>query len=244
MTNGLVQAAIQRGNLVKICGLRQPEHAAAAAAAGADLIGFIFAPARRQVSAATARECIGAAREAARGRHIVAVGVFVDAPADEVEATVREAGLDLAQLSGLEPPALVANIGVPAVKAIHPKPGDTLHHVLDAIDRYRAAAMSPVAYLVDGFAPGAAGGTGTRADWDLAAELCQTTPTLLAGGLDPGNVVAAIERVRPLGVDVSSGVEHDGIKDPAKIEAFIREAKQAFLAFHPSLPTSPVTLPG
>ncbi|MBW3634647.1 MAG: phosphoribosylanthranilate isomerase, partial [Chloroflexi bacterium] len=84
--------------MVKICGLREPEHAAAAARAGADLIGFIFAPARRQVTAAVARSCIAAAREATAGRTLLAVGVFVDSLPDEIAGIAEHAGLDAGQV--------------------------------------------------------------------------------------------------------------------------------------------------
>ena len=93
-----------RGRVVKIDGLREPEHAAAAAAAGADLIGFIFAPARRQVTAAVARSCIAAARAEVPGRTVLAVGVFVDASPSEMARIVQEAGIDALQLHGAEPP--------------------------------------------------------------------------------------------------------------------------------------------
>ena len=89
-----ISALFDRGGLVKICGLRTPEHAAAAAAAGADLIGFIFAPARRRITPAVAHDCIAAARQVDTERTVVAVGVFVDAPVDEIDETVVAAGLD------------------------------------------------------------------------------------------------------------------------------------------------------
>jgi len=113
---------IGRGELVKVCGLREPEHAAAAVKAGADLIGFIFAPARRQVSAAVARSCVEAARAAAAGRTVIAVGVFVDASLEHVEAIVEEAGLDAVQLHGVEPPDSIGSLPVPAFKALRPSP--------------------------------------------------------------------------------------------------------------------------
>jgi phosphoribosylanthranilate isomerase len=101
--------------------------------------------------------------------------------------------------------------------------------VLSEIHRYQSAPVPPVGILVDGYSEQASGGTGARADWSLAAEICAGAPILLAGGLDPENVGDAIQRVRPLGVDVSSGVEIDGIKDSALITQFIRAARAAFL---------------
>jgi phosphoribosylanthranilate isomerase len=217
-----------RGGVVKVCGLREPEHAAAAAAAGADLIGFIFAPARRQVTPAAARACIDAARNAAPERTVLAVGVFVDAPLSEMTRIVEEAGIDALQLHGDEPPEALQNLAVPAVKAIRPRPGTDAARVAADINRYRWGASPPIGILVDGYTEEVSGGSGERADWRLARELGASFPILLAGGLDSENVGAAIREVRPLGVDVSSGVEIDGVKAAARIEEFIHSARQAF----------------
>jgi phosphoribosylanthranilate isomerase len=217
-----------RGAIVKIDGLREPEHAAAAAAAGADLIGFIFAPARRQVTAAVARSCIAAARAAAPGRPVLAVGVFVDAPPAEMARIARETGIDALQLHGAEPPESLRHVPVPALKALRPRPGTKAAQLMAEIGRYHSSPRPPLGILVDGYAEEFAGGTGVRADWQLAAEISATSPIILAGGLDPDNVGAAIRQVHPLGVDVSSGVEIDGIKDGNRIEAFVRAARTAF----------------
>jgi phosphoribosylanthranilate isomerase len=217
-----------RGGIVKIDGLREPEHAAAAAAAGADLIGFIFAPARRQVTAAIARSCIAAARATAPERPVLAVGVFVDAPPSEMARIARETGIDALQLHGAEPPESLRHLPVPALKAMRPRPGTKAAHLMVEIGRYQSAPQPPLGILVDGFAEESAGGTGVRADWRLAAEVGALVPIILAGGLGPDNVGAAIRQVRPLGVDVSSGVEIDGVKDASRIEQFIRAARQAF----------------
>ena len=220
--------AFARGNLIKICGLREPEHAAAAAEFGADLLGFIFAPARRQVTVEAARRCIEAARSAAGARPIVAVGVFVDAPASEIERAAAGAGLDAVQLHGSEDPSFVEALGVPATKVLRPRGGVEAAAVIAEIDAFRSSRRPPAGFLIDGYADGASGGTGARADWDVAAEVAAARPVMLAGGLEPENVAAAIRRVRPIGVDVSSGVETDGVKDVARIDAFIRAARQAF----------------
>ena len=216
--------------LVKICGLREPVHAQAAAAAGADLLGFVFAPARRQVTPDAARACIVAARSEASSRRVLTVGVFVDASAEEMNAAAEEAGLDLLQLHGDEPPELPAQLTRPVLKALRPPPGSRPVEVERAMERYRSIANTPIAFLIDGYAAKAAGGTGVRADWDLAASLAGDRPVVLAGGLDPGNIADAIAAVRPLAVDVSSGVETDGTKDAAKIAAFVAAAKRAFAA--------------
>ena len=217
-----------RGAIVKIDGLREPEHAAAAAAAGADLVGFIFAPARRQVTAAVARSCIAAARAASPERCVLAVGVFVDAAPSEMARIARETGIDALQLHGAEPPESLRLLPVPALKALRPRPGTKATSLKAEIDRYHSSPQPPLGILIDGYAEESAGGTGARADWRLAAEIGATFPIILAGGLDPDNVGAAIRQVRPLGVDVSSGVEIDGVKDASRIEAFIRAARKAF----------------
>lgn len=216
------------GSVVKICGLRDPEHAAVAAAAGADLIGFIFAPARRQVTPETARSCIVAAREAAPGRQLFAVGVFVDAPLSEMTRIARDAGIDALQLHGSETPELLQQLPVPVLKAFRPQPGTDTAQVVAEVNRYRTSSRPPVGILIDGYSEGVPGGSGARADWRRAKEMGAAFPFLLGGGLDPENVGAAIQEVRPLGVDVSSGVEIDGIKVSDRIEEFIRAARNAF----------------
>lgn len=213
---------------VKICGLRSPSQAEAAVLAGADLLGFIFAPARRQLSPAEASVCLSAARVAAAGRPILGVGVFVDSTADEMNAIAVAVGLDLLQLHGEEPPALVAALDRPVVKALRPRAGAVPSQIAREVERYRAAARAPIAFLLDGYSPTAAGGEGVRADWALAAGMARSDAIVLAGGLEPSNVAGAIAHVRPLAVDVSSGVETDGVKDPAKMAAFVRFAKAAF----------------
>lgn len=220
---------LDRGRLVKIDGLREPEHAVAAVMAGADCIGFIFAPARRQVTAEVARRCIEAARSASPYGEVVAVGVFVDADPADIERIVQESEIDAVQLHGAETPAYLQGLTMPAIKALRPRPGESAGTVGEAIARYRSAVAPPAGFLIDGYSAGTAGGAGARADWELAAAVSAENRVLLGGGLDPENVGAAIRLVRPIGVDVSSGVEIDGAKDSARIEAFIRAARTAFL---------------
>jgi phosphoribosylanthranilate isomerase len=217
-----------RGSLVKICGLRDPEHAAVAAAAGADLIGFISAPARRQVTPAAARSCIAAARAAARGRYVFTVGVFVDAPPSEMARIAQEADIDALQLHGSEAPESLEHLPMPVLKAFRTRPGMDAADVVADIERYQSIPRPPVGILIDGYTEGVPGGTGTRADWRRANEIRATFPFLLAGGLDSENVGAAIRAVRPRGVDVSSGVEIDGVKSADRIETFIRAARHGF----------------
>ena len=214
--------------VVKVCGLREPVHAAAAAAAGADLLGFIFAPARRQVTPDIARACGEAAREEAGDRRVLTVGVFVDASAEEMNAAAEVAGLDLLQLHGQEAPEVLELLARPVVKAVRPPSGTRSEEVRALAQRYRAGSVPVVAFLLDGYDPTAAGGEGISADWRLAGALAADLPLFLAGGLTPDNVTDAIAAVGPLAVDVSSGVETEGVKDVAKIAAFVRAAKRAF----------------
>jgi phosphoribosylanthranilate isomerase len=257
--------------LVKICGLSTAEHALAATAAGADMLGFVFAPSRRQITPATAATLAAAVR-AAPGPHPRLVGLFVNTDPATVNAVAAHVGLDFVQLSGVEPADHVSRIALPIMKAVRmdgsaeeaawlalwedqqrwdqrPKTKDEGQTSAEQTGQARPddgrqtlvpgpwslvpsrpwplvpSRPSSLILLVDAHVPGSYGGTGVTADWARAAELARRGPLLLAGGLNPDNVAAAIVAVGPLGVDVSSGVESAGIKDPLKIEAFIGAAR-------------------
>jgi phosphoribosylanthranilate isomerase len=225
-TRATIAALYARGNVIKVCGIREPEHAVAAAEAGADVLGFIFAPARRQVTAEVARACIVAAREV--NPNVLTCGVFVNAPNSEIEATVDAAELDLVQLSGAESPDFVASLPVPATKVLHPQPGFSSDEIAGVIASYQLADVPPVAFLLDAFSAKGAGGTGEMVDWGLAARVNASVPVMLAGGLSPENVAEAIAGVRPQGVDVSTGVEIEGRKSTDRIQAFVTRARAAF----------------
>ena len=207
---------------VKICGIRTPETALAAAEAGADLIGLMFAPSKRQIDLPTARRIVDAVRALPEGQLVTIVGVFVDETPERMADIAEQAGLDWVQLSGHEPVEAVAALDLPAVKAVrfdgHPSEQSWLAEP-------ETCDVLPV--LVDAHSPGSFGGTGVLGDWAAAGRLAASRPVLLAGGLNPDNVQQAIAAVRPWGVDVSSGVETDGVKDPAKIRLFIQAAKRA-----------------
>jgi phosphoribosylanthranilate isomerase len=196
---------------VKICGIMTPEAAAAAAAAGADAIGLVFAPYRRQVTPAQAREIIVSLPPL-----ITTVGLFVDAPADEVESVARDLCLGAVQLHGDEPPAVCDQLrrrGLRVIKAIH---------VAGRLDRGHLAGYAAVAaLLLDTHVDGLPGGTGRTFRWEVAAGLSADFRIIGAGGLTPDNVTRALDTLRPYGVDVTSGVETDGRKDPVKIHAFV-----------------------
>jgi phosphoribosylanthranilate isomerase len=218
---------VQRGKVVKICGLRSVEAARAAAFAGADALGFVLAESRRQVRPVLIREV----REALAievERVPVVIGVTVNATAAEVAAIADEAALDLVQLSGDEEPGLLEDLVVPSIKTIHVAPGTSIDDLCREIDRWFDHARPVVAVLIDAKVDGAYGGSGVQSDWSAAAQVAERYPAILAGGLKPGNVFESIHVVRPRGVDVSSGVEIAGEKDLVLIEAFIAHARQGF----------------
>lgn len=203
---------------IKICGLRTEEHALAALEAGADFLGFIFAPSRRQVQPEAVAAIVAAVRAAPGGERIRCVGVFVNESAEQMVRFARIAGLDALQLSGDEPVAIL----------------DTLQHLAPDLEIIKALRLTgaddelswleapvSVPFLLDAHVPGSYGGAGVVGDWQQAAQLARRRQVLLAGGLHPGNVAQAIAEVQPWGVDVSSGVETEGIKDSAKIRSFI-----------------------
>lgn len=209
--------------LIKICGIREPEHAYAAIEAGADLLGVVFfPPSPRNVSVDEAR----AVADVARGSGTSVVGLFVNADPDEMNRIADSVGLDIVQLSGDEPPSVIPRVERPVIASLRvDSSGRT-----DEEGRFTALTMSqqpPWAILIDSHVRGMYGGTGTVADWFVAAEFARRFPIILAGGLRPETVAEAIRRVKPFAVDVSSGVESDGRKDPAKIRQFISSARRA-----------------
>ena len=209
---------------IKICGITTLEQALAAMDAGADLLGFNFyPPSPRAISPKTCARIIRGLHEA--GRRPQTVGVFVNMPAAEMRGIMSACRLDWAQLSGDEPPGQIRQLGEIAFKAVRPA---TLNEALAALDAYGRA--SPPALLLDARAPKSYGGSGHLANWDIARELARRAPIFLAGGLTPDNVADAIHAVQPWGVDVASGVESaPGVKDPARMAAFVRAVRTATL---------------
>lgn len=214
-----------RGFFVKICGLRDAPNAQVAVDAGADALGFILAPARRQVSIEDVGR-IGSSLDRSTN-HPAMVGVTVNATPQAIDDAVQVGGVEAIQLSGDETPDVLDWIDVPVFKVLRFAEGTSFEDATREVDAWYAAAKPAARIIVEGHAPGSYGGTGTRADLALVEKVALRYPIVLAGGLDPDNVVAAIAEVRPWGVDVSSGVETDGEKDPAKIVAFIERARAA-----------------
>ena len=206
--------------LVKICGLQTIAHAQATNDAGADLIGFVFAKSRRQVNATQVREIVDALIGQA-----VPVGLFVDQSVEEINATARTSGVQILQLHWRSNEDDLPRLELPYFLVRRTEPGATYDAVAADLDRVQSSANPPLWFLIDSYHPGESGGTGLLADWELAASLATSFPIMLAGGLKPGNVAEAIERVRPAHVDVSSGVEENGTKSPELIRAFVENAR-------------------
>jgi phosphoribosylanthranilate isomerase len=213
---------------VKICGITYVEDALAAARAGADAIGLNFYPrSPRYVSFETARQIMAVLPE-----EMVAVGLFVNAPSSDVCRLCDELRLDLIQLHGDEPPEYLALLGARPIMRAFRVGAEGLQPVLEYLDRCRELAAMPRLTLLDSPVGAKFGGTGQTGDWSAAARYAaqaDVPPLVLAGGLTPSNVAAAIEAVHPAAVDVASGVESSpGRKDAAAIEAFVQAAKSAF----------------
>jgi phosphoribosylanthranilate isomerase len=210
---------------IKICGIKMLDEALAAVEAGADLLGFNFyPPSPRYIAPVECSRLIGALRR--RGMAFVGVGIFVNASPQAIAAILDDCGLDVAQLSGDESPADMATLGDRAFKAIRP----ASFVVAQSQAQIYGRRPTPPALLLDAaVGSGQFGGAGRIGDWDTARRLATRYPLLLAGGLRPENVAAAVACVRPWGVDVASGVEAaPGRKDPAKVAAFVRAARGDF----------------
>jgi len=200
---------------VKICGLTSVEEAVLAASLGADAVGLVFyPPSKRALSVAEA-----IAIRQALPAFVSAVGLFVNPTEAQVETVLKTLHLDCLQFHGDETPQFCASFGLPYMKAIRVREGLDLEK---EILRFTTSS----AILLDSFDKHSAGGTGTRFDWEIAAEAVRSTEQhiVLAGGLDAQNVAAAIRQVCPYAVDVSSGVESaPGRKSPERMQAFFNE---------------------
>lgn len=195
---------------VKICGICDAGAAEAAAAAGADLIGFHFCDSSRRVTPEDAKAIIDAIDVRPR-----IVGVFIDQEREEVRQIADFVGLELLQLHGSEAPGFEA--GRPVMKVIK---------VRDGIVPDASAWPDPI--MLDSWSEDQRGGTGRTWRWDAARELIRSRRVFVAGGLEPGNVGTVVSFFKPFGVDVSSGVEtRVRVKDPEKIRAFVRAVRMA-----------------
>jgi len=200
---------------VKICGITRPQDGVAAARAGADAIGLVFyPPSPRFLSVERAREIRDALPP-----FVQAVALFVNADAAQVAQVIGRVHPSLLQFHGEETPEFCAQFGVPYVKACRVAPG------VDLL-KYLRAFSSASGWLLDAHVE-EYGGVGASFDWSLVPDSLER-PLVLSGGLTRDNVAIAVRRVRPWAVDVSSGVESaKGIKDAARIAAFIAEVRNA-----------------
>lgn len=235
---------------VKICGLTGLDAAVAALEAGADMLGFVFAAGRRQLrpqdAAALLRQCRehfdtlpddgGRCGVAGVQRSWRAVGVFANQPLEFVRRTAREVGLDLVQLSGSESAGYCRSLGIPFIRTLHlssgrvgladglSSGGSTSEEFATELRRHWAESGA-TRLLLDSGSPGRWGGTGETFAWERVAGAAGEC--LVAGGLTPNNVSRAISILHPWGVDVSSGVETAGRKDPELIRQFVTEVKRS-----------------
>lgn len=204
---------------IKICGMTRRDDVAATAQLGVDAVGLVFHPASpRYVSVEQAQ-----ALTATLPPFVTATALFLDPEPDQVWQVLRETRVRLLQFHGGETAEFCRSFGCPYIKAV-PMGGSV--DIMEYARRYAEA----VALLLDGHVEGQRGGTGRTFDWSALPRF-DGPPLILAGGLDSGNVAAAIRTVRPYGVDVSSGVESaPGLKDVEKMTAFVREVNRVALA--------------
>lgn len=198
---------------VKICGLTNPDDALAALDCGADFLGFVLYPkSPRGITPEKLARIVDALDEPCK-----TIAVFVNETRRRMEKVIRDCGLYAVQIQGDEAPEQFMDMPVPVWRAVR---------FPDGVCRPAPAKWRSARYVIDAAVPGQYGGTGTLADWEKAAQLAKAYPVMLAGGLKPENVAAAIRAVRPVGVDVAGGTEAEpGRKDRARLRAFIRNAK-------------------
>jgi phosphoribosylanthranilate isomerase len=203
---------------IKFCGMTTPEEIALAVEAGADAVGAILAPSARRVS----REALPALARAVPP-FVSKVAVVVDASDDDLRAA-RDLGFTL-QFSGGESAERceAAAQNAPYVKVVHVAAGEEFDAArLAALDAYRGALLQFETKVA-----GSAGGTGASFDWTVVESLSRRRPVAISGGLTPANVGACVASARPYAVDVRSGVETNGMKDPRKMRAFVDAVRAA-----------------
>lgn len=247
---------------IKICGVTTATDAGSAAAAGADAIGLNFFAGSRRYLPPDAAEEVAAAIPSG----VLKVGVFVNASAELVRQTADRLRLDLVQLAGDETPDLMRELdGWPLMKVLRPRleePNDFDRSVLGFLRETDRLGCTPKMILIDAHHPGEFGGTGRTVNWSLLSQSwndlrrtfpvsgealaagCLTPPLVLAGGLNHENVRQAIAAVRPLAIDVASGVESSpGVKDPQRMRHFIAAAIAGFESVAPPAGSPPPSRP-
>ncbi len=216
---------------IKICGLSEIQHVLAAAEAGADFLGLVFAPSRRQVSIKKALQLVEAVCHLKT--HPAMVGVFVNSAVDEVNRIAEYCHLDQVQLSGDETWDYCQKIERPIIKAVHVSNTSAPDEIVSEIAMgYQLLPQQNLICLLDSKVGDTYGGTGRAFNWQLAGKVSARFPVLMAGGLTPTNVSRLVKETQPWGVDVSSGVETNGQKDTVKIIAFIKAVRRAKTGAH------------
>lgn len=209
---------------IKICGMSQVEHAVAAAEAGADFLGLVFAPSRRQIVLEKAQQIVKAVKQLKA--HPIVVGVFVDSPAHTINHIANRCGLDWIQLSGHETWQYCSEIERPFIKVIHITPQKKEKEIESELENGQKVKLKQECiFLLDTQSGTKLGGTGQTFDWELVRDLSARFPIMIAGGLTPENVGQLMKKTKPWGVDVSSGVEVNGNKSIEKIRAFVQAVK-------------------
>ena len=218
----------------KICGIRDLSNALVAAESGADLMGFVFVEGvRRQLQPEQAAEIITEFRHSVRpelveGHPPKIVGLFANQSASFINDVIRLCGLDFVQLCGDEPPEMWDMLDARVIRQVKVREDLPRGQSLDLACRMVEQALDAgQRVLLDKHEVGQLGGTGIVFDWGLARDIAKDYRVSLAGGLTPDNVAEAIDTVRPWAVDVSSGVETNGLKDPDKIRAFAAAVRSA-----------------
>lgn len=210
---------------IKICGIKNEEQALAAAKAGADFIGLVFAASPRQVTPATAARIVTALKKYKTTAEVV--GVFVNADADTVNRISDTCRLDRVQLNGDELWTYCREIDRPIIKAMRVNRNNPQGKVGKDIEYgMKLLKGQKITIMLDTTADGRYGGTGQTFDWELAGPIARRFPVIIAGGLTPANVPEAIKTLSPWGVDVSTGVETRGVKDLSKIKIFIEAVRR------------------
>ena len=209
---------------VKICGIRNEAHALAAAGAGADFIGLVFAPSPRQITPAQAEKIATAVKQSGHATEVV--GDFVNLPASEVNKIADSCQLDWVQLSGDESWEYCYKINRPLIKAFRISRRQSPQEICDILaGGTKILTNQKHIYLLDSRVKGKYGGTGMTFDWNLARQVAEQFPVIIAGGLTPENVGELVKLTKPWGIDVSTGVETGGVKSVEKIRAFIRAVR-------------------
>lgn len=209
---------------IKICGLRSAEAASVASECGADFLGFVFVDGvRRQLQPDEAAQIINEYRSSTQvSKSTKLVGLFRNQSLDFVNQTAAETDLDFIQLCGEEDPDYVSRLNLPIFRQIRVKDGTKPKDLYKTVESHLNAGHR---VILDRFDIDTPGGSGRSFNWSAAEGVAEQSNVLLAGGLKSENVQAAISQLAPWGVDVSSGVETDGIKDPKLIKAFIEAVR-------------------